>query len=98
MGTVPRAVRLAWIAAGAVAVIVWNGVFDLLVTRGEQFYLWQQAEATIARAPRVSLDEIMTRTIHDAIVTASLWAALVLLVGAGAVTFVWRRLASPPRA
>ena len=98
MGSVPRAVRLAWVACAALAVVVWNGVFDLLVTRGEQYYLWQQAEAAIARAPRASLDDIMTRTIHDAIVTASIWAVLVLLVSAGAVTVAWRRLTTPPRA
>ena len=98
MGHVPRAVRLAWVACAALAVVVWNGVFDLLVSRGEKFYLWQQAEATIARAPRASLDDIMTRTIYDAIVIASLWSLLVLIVSAGAVTVAWRRLVAPPRA
>ena len=98
MRRVPRVVRFAWAACATLAVVVWNGVFDLLITRGEKFYLWKQAEATIARDPRVSLDEIMTRTIHDAIVTASLWSALVLLVSVGAVTVVWRRLVAPPRA
>lgn len=98
MAQVPRVVRLAWAACAALAVVVWSGVFDFLVSRGEKFYLWQQAEATIAGAPRASLDDIMTRTIHDAIVIASLWSLLVLIVSAGAVTVAWRRLVAPPRA
>ena len=97
MRGIPRAVQASLVTCAALSVVIFSGVFDLLVTRGEKYYLWQQAEATLARAPRASLDDIMTRTIHDAVFTAALWARFVFIVSTGAVLFTWRRLTAPPR-
>lgn len=73
---------LLWLG---VAVVVWNGAFDLLVTRGVKEYLYREAEAELGRGPRVTMREIMDQTIHDAAITASLWALFV--GGAGYTSF-----------
>ncbi|MBI2221933.1 MAG: hypothetical protein HYU53_12090 [Acidobacteria bacterium] len=74
-----------------VSAVVWNGVFDILVTRGVKEYLYRQADHELGRGPRVTMHEIMDQTVRDAAVTASLWALLV--GGAGAVTVL--RLSRP---
>ena len=69
-----------------VSAAVWNGVFDILVTRGVKEYLYRQADHELGRGPRVTMHEIMDQTVGDAAVTASLWALFV--GGAGVLTVV----------
>jgi hypothetical protein len=84
-----RRATLFWLA---VAFVVWNGFFDILVTRGEKAYLLAQARQELGLAPRVTIDEIMTRTIWDAVLVASAWAAIVLVAGVASTWVVARRL------
>lgn len=70
-----------------VSFVVWNGFFDILVTRGEKQYLLTQARHELGVGPRVTIDEIMTRTIHDAVRVASLWALFVFVTGLGVTAF-----------
>jgi len=82
----------------ALACAVWNGFFDVLVTRGEKQYLLGQARHEAGVGPPVSMDAIMTETIHDAVVKATLWALVVLaagLLGAVLVARAARREAAP---
>jgi hypothetical protein len=80
-----------------VAAVVWNGVFDILVTRGVKEYLYRQADYELGRGPAVSMPEIMDETVDDAVVTASLWALFV--GGAGLVTvYAVRRVGDPVHA
>jgi hypothetical protein len=84
----------------AVAFLVWNGFFDVLVTRGEKQYLLNQARHEAGTGPAASMDGVMSLTIRDAAVTASLWAGLVFACGVGGSACV-RRLArreGPPHA
>jgi hypothetical protein len=67
-----------------VAAVVWNGIFDILVTRGVKEYLYRQADHELGRGPVVTMREIMDETVQDAVVTASLWALFV--GGAGLAT------------
>jgi hypothetical protein len=69
---------LAWLlVAGA----VWNGFFDILITRGEKQYLLSQARHELGIGPRVTIDGIMSRTIVDARRIATIWATLVFASG-----------------
>jgi hypothetical protein len=84
----PRPVRrrvllIVWIGIG---VVVWNGVFDLLMTRGVKEYLYRQAAHELGRGERVAMREIMNETMADAAVKASIWA--VLVAGAGILTVI----------
>jgi hypothetical protein len=62
-------------------IAVWNGFFDILVTRGVKEYLFRAAEHELGRGPAVTMNQIMAQTVADASVTASLWALLVGGVG-----------------
>jgi len=88
--SVPRWLRFAtgfWLA---VAFLVWNGFFDILVTRGEKQYLLNQARHELGAGPATSMDEVMAETIHDAAVKASLWGVIVFVSGLGASAYVRR--------
>lgn len=76
-----------------VALIVWNGFFDILVTRGEKQYLLGQARHELGIGPAVSIDGVMTPTIHDAARKASVWGVLVFVAGVGSAIHV-RRLSA----
>jgi hypothetical protein len=91
-----RRLRLAlgfWLA---VAGVVWNGFFDILVTRGEKQYLLVQARHELGAGPPASMDDVMSVTIHDAARTATVWALLVFAAGAGCTVYV-RRVTTPSR-
>jgi hypothetical protein len=74
-----------------VSCAVWNGFFDILVSRGEKQYLWSQAQAELGLAPQPSMHGFMTWAIRDAATKASTWAGVVLAAGLGA-SIVVRRL------
>jgi hypothetical protein len=78
-----RVLLLVWIGIGFV---VWNGFFDLFMTRGVKEYLYRQAEHELGRGEPVTMREIMDETRADAAVKASIWAALV--TGAGLLTVI----------
>lgn len=77
--------------------VVWNGVFEILITRGVKEYLYRQADHELGRGPVASMREIMDQTAADAAVTASLWA---LFVGAAGLVTVYavRRVEEPVHA
>jgi hypothetical protein len=70
-----------WLAIG---VVVWNGIFDLLLTRGVKEYLFRQAAHDLGRGERFTMRQIMDQTIADAVLTASFWA--LAIAGAGLLT------------
>ena len=61
--------------------VVWNGFFDLYVSRGAREYLQLQAEFELGRGPAPAMDEVMARATRDGAWGASFWAALVLAAG-----------------
>ncbi len=67
------------------ALVVWNGMFDILVTRGVKEYLYRIADHELGRGDAVTMEEIMGQTVSDAVVTASGWAVFVGGVGVLAV-------------
>lgn len=90
MSRVPESRRLAWAVAiwAGLAVVVWNGFFDMLVVRGEQEYLLSQARYELGIGPRRTIDEVMTESIRYARLVASIWAAVVLAAGLGTIVLV----------
>jgi hypothetical protein len=76
-------VRLRWLVIGwiGVAGAVWLGIYDILMTRGTKAYFMLEAMARAGDGPAPSLDAIMAQTSHDAAISASIWAALVLAAG-----------------
>jgi len=69
-----------WIGLG---VVIWNGFFDLYVSRGAREYGQLRVEHELGRGPEPDMKEVMGRAQRDGAVAASLWAVLVIAAGAG---------------
>ena len=76
--------RLAVALWIGLAIVAWNGLYDLRITLGVRDYLMKQAIHDAGRGPAVSMDEEMRATVRDATLVASLWA--VIIVGVGLAT------------
>jgi hypothetical protein len=75
-----RLAAVLWLGLG---IALWNGVFDLYVSRGAREYLQLQAEFELHKGPEPSMTEVMNRARHDGARGASAWAGLVTLAGLG---------------
>ena len=89
--TTRRARGIAYLICLATAFLVWNGIFGLLVSRGEKQYLLDQARHELGRGPDVSLPWRMDTTIQGGVREASRWAIVVFGLSATAVWLVSRR-------
>ena len=89
--TARRARLVAYLTCLFAAVLVWNGIFGLLVSRGEKQYLLDQARHELGIAPEASLPDRMRTTVHGGVIEATRWAVVVFLLGAGAVWIAARR-------
>ena len=67
-----------WIA---IAVVVWNGLYDLLLNRAAKDYLFRAALHHAGRGPAVSLSEMMYVAVRDAALISTLWAGIILAAG-----------------
>lgn len=59
------------------SLVVWNGMFDFLVTRGVKEYLYRTADHELGRGDAVTMGDVMGQTVRDAVVTATGWAVFV---------------------
>ena len=87
-----RRQRLAvcfWIV---IAIVVWNGLYDLLLARSTETYLFKQAIHQAGMGPWVDLTTALDVAVRDAMWLSTLWASVLLL--AGLLTI--RLLGSPP--
>ena len=75
---------LIWLAIG---VAVWNGFFDLYVSRGAREYGQLRVEFELGRGPNPDMTGVLVNAQRDGVRAATLWAALV--TGAGLATFYW---------
>ena len=81
MRKLERAERVAvglWLV---LAVVVWNGVYDLLLTRGIKDYLLRNALHRAGRGPDVSMTASLDFTVTQAFWISTLWASVILLAG-----------------
>jgi len=77
---VRRLAVVLWLVLGAA---IWNGFFDLYVSRGAREYGQLRVEHELGRGPEPDMKEVMGRAQRDGAVAASLWAVLVIAAGAG---------------
>lgn len=86
-----RAERIAvglWVV---LAIVVWNGVYDVLLARGIKDYLLRNALHEAGRGPDVSMTALLDVTVTQAIWLSTFWASVILLAGLWTV-----RLLRPP--
>ena len=67
-----------WLIA---AVVVWNGIYDLLLTRSVKEYLFRAALHDLGRGPQISIKAAMDAAVYDAVWMATIWAGMILLAG-----------------
>ena len=75
-----------WLVLGAA---VWNGFFDLYVSRGAREYGQLRVEHARDGLPEPDMNEIMGRAQRDGVIASTIWA--VVVVGAGLGTLWWRK-------
>lgn len=63
------------------ALLLWNGVYDMILIEGIKEYLFRSALSEAGRAPRVSIASVLDATVFKAIWVSTFWASLVLLAG-----------------
>ena len=79
--TAIRARRLAIALWLGLAVVAWNALYDLRISLGVRDYLLKAALHDAGRGPAVVMAEAMRATVQDAVLVASLWAGIVVVVG-----------------
>jgi len=85
-----RVALLLWLALG---VAIWNGFFDLYVSRGAREYGQLRVEFELGRGPDPDMTGVLVNAQRDGVRAATLWAALV--TGAGLATLYWARRSKP---
>jgi hypothetical protein len=87
MQPLARRARIAVSFWVILAVVAWNGLYDLLLARSTETYLFRQAMHLSGQGPVIDLSSAMDLAVRDAIWVATLWANILLL--AGLLTFRW---------
>ena len=71
-----RLVLTLWLVLG---VVLWNGIFEMLVVRGVKEYLFRAALFDAHRGPQIPIGAVMDPAIFNATWVATLWTSIVLL-------------------
>jgi hypothetical protein len=81
MQPLPRAERIAvWIWV-ILAVVAWNGIYDVLLSRAAKDYLFRAALHEAGQGPLVPMTLMLDVAVRDASWIATLWASIILLAG-----------------
>ena len=81
------------LAAGiwiVVPLIVWNLVYDLLLTRGVQEFMLRAVLHEAGRGPETRMADVLDRYVYDAIWISTLFASIVALAGFGTIRLFTR--------
>lgn len=75
-----RVVAALWLVLG---VVIWNGFYDLHVSRGAREYLQLRADHEAGRGPEPDMQQVMGRSKRAGVRASTAWATLVILSGWG---------------
>jgi hypothetical protein len=73
-----RTIAVLWLVVG---IALWNGIFDLYVSRGAREYLQLRAESELGLVPQPSMAEVMARAERMGLIAATLWSVAVVAGG-----------------
>ena len=82
-----RVAALLWLVLGAA---IWNGFFDLYVSRGAREYGQLRVEHELGRAPDPDMTGVMARAQRDGVRASTVWASVVVLGGWASIWVVRR--------
>ena len=77
-----RVMAVLWLALG---VAVWNGFFDLYVSRGAREYGQLRVEYELGRGPDPDMNGVMDRAIRAGVRASTIWAAVIVAAGWGTI-------------
>jgi hypothetical protein len=86
--------RLAVMLWIAVTMLLWNGIYDMIMVRGVKEYLFRAALHAAGRGPETPIAQVMDVAVYEAVWIATLWASVVLLAGMFTIRLVERRATS----
>ena len=92
-GVLPARTRHSQIAALAwlvIAIVAWNGVYDLLMTRAVKETLLRAAMHEAGRGPMIPAALVMSEWVYDAVWKSTLSASLILLAALMTIRYVGR--------
>lgn len=81
MQRVPRRERVLaglWVV---LAVVLWNGVYDMVLIEGIKEYLFRSALHEAGRGPDIRIATVLDGTIFKAVWVSTFWASVVMLAG-----------------
>jgi hypothetical protein len=81
MRKLDRRERVAVTVWLVLTLVVWNGIYDLLLTRGIKDYLLRNALHQAGRGPEVSMTALLDFTVWEAFWVSTLWASVILFAG-----------------
>jgi len=87
LGRHERIAVLLWLV---LAVVVWNGLYDLLLARSTQNYLFRAALHQAGLGPAANLTRSMDIAVRDAIWISTLWAGVFVLAGMMTIKLIRR--------
>ena len=91
-----RRERIAVTVWVLVALVVWNGLYDLLLARSTQNYLFRTAMHDAGVAPAVDLTAALDYAVLEAVWLSTLWAGILLLLGLLTIRLLRSRPAAAP--
>lgn len=91
-----RRERIAVTVWVLVALVVWNGLYDLLLARSTQNYLFRTAMHDAGIAPAVDLTAALDYAVLEAVWLSTLWAGILLLLGLLTIRLITSRSAAAP--
>ena len=97
MRPLPRAQRVAAILWIVVSVVVWNGVYDLVLVRGIKETLLYTALFDAGRGSAPDVRRLMDISVFNATWISTVWASAILLAGLLTIRLVGRDAAGPER-
>ena len=82
-----RIAAALWLLLG---VAVWNGFYDLYVSRGAREYGQLRVEAELGRGAEPDMTHVMARARRDGVLGATAWATVIVLAGWGTIALARR--------
>ena len=67
-----------WLILG---ILLWNGIYDMVLGQGLREYLFRSALHDAGRGPQMSISAVVDPYIVDALWISTFWALLVVLAG-----------------
>jgi hypothetical protein len=77
----PPRQRLAVALWVVMVLLLWNGIYDLVLVRGVKEYLFRAALAAAGRGPQTPIAQVMDVAVYEAVWIATFWASAVFLAG-----------------